>query len=544
MKSADLRLLLSRSGSRRLFLSALLAACVWSAIVIANAYLIAEIIIGIISHSHGVSARIILLGSLWIFRAFFNSRFEYWTASQALAIKVQLRAETTRRVSNYGKVSPAELVTVLTKGLNALDIYLGRFIPQMAFAGIVPFAIMAAIFVNDYLSAIIAIATLPLIPVFGALIGKYSADEVSRKWQSLGTLSRYFEDSLRGFTTLKIFGRSASQSERIGAMGKKYTDETMKVLRISFLSAFALELVATISVAVVAVSVGLRLVAGTMEFKPAMIVLILAPEVYFPVRNAASLFHASEDGTQSLRELSRIQGDDVAEVSQDGAHIDSSTVVAIAWQDWTFVRNAFEKIRIPASQVNRGELLFIFGESGIGKSTFASNLLAINFDSDLQIISAANPILLTRANRESYQKLLGWIPQSPQLASGSVRDQFLILDRKLADLEIVSALEQAGLSVNELPQGLDTQLGKGGEQSHSASGGQVRRIAVARALIRKPSIVIADEPTADLDHESAQAVMNSLRKAQAAGGIVICITHDYSLIAENDRVIEVVRGTP
>ena len=224
MKSADLRLLLTASGSRRLLSVGILAAVIWSGVLISNAIVISDVIVGIIKHQGGVPHSIVLLGLLWVFRALFQAGFEHWTSSQAIAMKRDLRTATTAAVSSYSRVSPGELSNILTKGLNALDIYLGRFIPQMIFAAIVPFAVMADMYIIDPLSALIAVLTLPLIPFFGALIGRYSADSVSRKWQSLGALSRYFEDSLRGFATLKIFGRNESQSKRIAEIGKKYSN--------------------------------------------------------------------------------------------------------------------------------------------------------------------------------------------------------------------------------------------------------------------------------------------------------------------------------
>lgn len=543
MKSDVLRLLLSISGSRRLFFIALFAAALWSVIIIANALLIAEVIIRIIERQPSISKYILALGLLWLIRAVFQAHFEYWCTSQAIRIKRDLRAAATSQIDSSSTVSPAELSNVLTKGLNALDIYLGRFIPQLLFAALTPFVVIAAIFLYDPLSALIAIVTLPLIPLFGALIGRYSADSVVRKWQSLGTLSRYFEDSLLGFVTLKIFGRSQSQSQRIGQMGKKYADETMKVLRISFLSAFALELVATLSVAVVAVSVGLRLVFGDMDFKAALIVLVLAPEVYFPVRSAASLFHASEDGTQALRELARVKGEQIELRGESQITIDRESAQALSWGEWSFHRNEVEIITIPAARVNRGELLFLVGESGIGKTTFVRNLLGIAFNADVELHTKNGTIPLEWAVQTQWQKLLGWIPQNPQLASGSVRDQFLLLSAALTDVEIESALSRAGLSLSDLPMGLDTKIGRGGEQGNAASGGQIRRIAVARALIRNPLIVIADEPTADLDDQSAMKVMYALRNAaQRNGAIVICITHDRSLLQPEDLVITVGRS--
>jgi ABC-type transport system involved in cytochrome bd biosynthesis fused ATPase/permease subunit len=317
-------------------------------------------------------------------------------------------------------------------------------------------------------------------------------------------------------------------------MGDTYTDETMKVLRISFLSAFALELVATLSVAVIAVSVGLRLLSGGMEFKPALVILILAPEVYFPVRNAASLFHASEDGTAALREIERVTGPEQQLLSQTDT--DFNGVELLSWPEWRFERNDYETVLLPAARVQRGQMLFITGESGIGKTTFANNLLGISSNAKIDFQSESGHLELTPAMKKQWRKNLGWIPQSPQLASGTVRDQFTLLSSSVTDSQIVSALSKVGLEISDLPNGLDTSIGKGGEAGSAVSGGQVRRIAVARALLREPQILIADEPTADLDAASARAVMGALRSAQGAGAIVICITHDKSLITDEDLI--------
>ncbi|MBI3430367.1 MAG: ATP-binding cassette domain-containing protein [Actinobacteria bacterium] len=538
MKSDELRLLLSRS--RRFVSIIAIAAIIWSAIIIVNAYLIAEIIIRIINHRPAVPMLIFALGSLWLFRAIFQSGFDYFCSTEAIRMKRELRNETTQQVGNFSNLSASELSNVLIKGLNSLDVYIGKFIPQLLFAVITPLAVLATIFSQDFIAGSIALVTLPLIPVFGSLIGRYSADAVNRKWRTLGTLSKYFEDSMRGFATLKIFGRTKSQGKRIEEMGNRYTYETMKVLRISFLSAFALELVATISVAVVAVSVGLRLVSGSIDFHTALLVLILAPEVYFPVRNAASLFHASQDGTEALKNLNEIESEIIP--LSISASVAIQDIQSISWGDWRFPRSQSEEIIIPASQVMRGEMLFLLGESGVGKSTFALNLLGLSFNAPIRVRTMDQTLTLSPSLQKEWQKLLGWIPQNPQLASGTVRDQFTLLGAHLSDSAIERALNDAGLQVSDLPQGLDSRIGKGGEGSHSASGGQVRRIAVARAMIRNPVLIIADEPTADLDDVSAKAVMDLLRSAQRNGAMVICITHDLSLATSGDRISEVKRS--
>ena len=342
MKSTYLRLLLQRSGSRRLIFVSIIAAFIWSALIVSSALILSRVIVAIIDGDQNAGQLILILALLWGFRAISQSGFEFWCSRQAVTIKKEIRNEITAQLDSYAHLSPSIISTLLVKGLNSLDIYLGRFLPQLFFSSVVPVIVIGTLLILDPLSGVIAIVTLPLIPIFGALIGKFTADSVSRKWRTLGSLSAYFEDSLRGFVTLKIFGRHKSQSDRIEDMGDRYTHETMKVLKISFMSALALELCAAISVALIAVSIGLRLVDSNIGFTTSLAALILAPEVYFPLRNAASLFHASTDGAVALDKLQSLHEQVVLKVDQQD--VDFSSVVQVSWQPWSSttprVRNA------------------------------------------------------------------------------------------------------------------------------------------------------------------------------------------------------------
>lgn len=531
MKSADLRLLLQWSSSRRLILVAISAAITWSALIVVSALWLAKVIVSAIDLDPDTPKLIIELAVIWFLRVSFNPIYEYWCSKTAAQIKSEVRISVTQQLPNYQSTSPAYLSSLLVKGLNHLDIYLGRFLPQLFISAITPLVIITTIFFLDPLSALICVLTLPLIPFFGALIGRYTADSVQKKWQSLGTLSKYFEDSLRGFITLKIFGRTQSQSERIGAMGDKYTTETMKVLKISFLSALALELAATISVAVIAVSIGLRLVDDHITFVSALGILILAPEVYFPMRNAASLFHASADGSQTLAELRQLQDSANPEIEQQKE--DFHAISRITWSDWLIEIPGRAKSYLPGNTVNSGEVFFIVGDSGIGKSTFALNLIGANFSADLRV--GSDQTLITPQLRSAWQSQIGWVPQLPQLAPGSIRRQFQLVSSEISDFEIIEYLESVHLKVVELPNGLDSIVGGLAEGGNSASGGQVRKVALARALASKPRVLVCDEPTADLDGDSADRVMSALRTCAQAGSIVICITHDLSAIGATDR---------
>ena len=535
MKSKDMRLLLSRGSSRKLFLVVALAAPISASIVIANAVLLGAIIVGVIYRHPDTFQWIVVLAGLWIFRALFTAYFENWCSAKAAQIKSELRVLTTSSIGEIEPLSPSELSALLIKGTNSLDIYLGRFLPQLFGASVTPIAVIVTTFFFDPLSAVIAILTLPLIPFFGALIGRFTNDAVSKKWRSLGSLSRYFEDSLQGFLTLRIFGRHQSQGDRIQKMGDQYTDETMSVLKISFLSALVLELAATISVALIAVSIGLRLVDGKVSFIHGLTVLILAPEVYFPLRNAASLFHASADGTEILERLREVESTKEPRAQQ--VDRDFSNAQVIQWNNWQLDIPGVAQSTIAAAGVERGQALFIVGESGIGKSSFAENLLGAHFDCELTI----DKVRLEPEHTAQYQSHLGWIPQLPQLAPGTIREQFQLVQPRITDEEIIQSLAQLLLPMSELAFGLDSTLGGSDEKSAQLSGGQIRKVAVARALIRSPFLIIADEPTADLDSQSSEAIMSALRRAVSEGAALICITHDIDIAQENDRVIAVER---
>jgi ABC-type transport system involved in cytochrome bd biosynthesis fused ATPase/permease subunit len=532
VKSNNLRLLFQRGGSRRLFFVSAVGAIIWSAIIVASALVLARVIVAVINVDASAFSLIGLLAALWAFRAIFQSGFEMWCSKQAVTVKWEIRAEVTSALDAYAHVPPSLISTLLVKGLNSLDIYLGRFLPQLFFASVTPFVVIATMFLLDPLSGFIAVFTLPLIPIFGALIGKYTADSVNKKWRSLGSLSAYFEDSLRGFVTLKIFGRHKSQAQRIEEMGDRYTQETMTVLRISFLSALALELVATISVALIAVSVGLRLVDSKMGFITSLAVLILAPEVYFPLRNAASLFHASADGTEALEQLANLRADKNQIPEQ--TTVDFSLVDSISWDQWGMHITGRSSCSIAPRTINSGDIHFIVGESGIGKSTFALNLLGIRNDAGVVVRSQGQAHALDASLKQSWFTTIGWVPQQPQLAHGSLRQQFQLISPTIEDVAITKMLARCGLHIDDLPSGLETQLGAAGESSNAASGGQIRKIAIARALISKPQVLIADEPTADLDSESADKVMKTLRGYASSGAVVICITHDLSIVKVDD----------
>ena len=537
MRSADLRLLLTRSSSRRLFFVSVFGAALSIFLVITHALVIARIVVGLVDSKPGVLRDFYFLATIWVTRTLFTSTFEFWCSRQAVRIKREIRQSITSQIDLIPGLSPGSLSQTLIKALNALDIYYGRFIPQVISASATPFVIITVIWFFDHLSAYIALATIPLIPLFGALIGKYTSDAVAAKWQTLGTLSGYFEDSLRGFVTLRLFGRTQTQHGRIKEMGDRYTSETMKVLRISFLSSFALELAATLSVALIAVTIGVRLVDSGISFLSALTVLLLAPEVYFPLRNAAALFHASADGADALAAIGRMKNSIEPQVEQSMR--DFSAITSIHWRASTLQITSTKSAQIEQGSLVAGEILFIQGISGSGKTTFAQSLLAQRFDIPISVSTDADNFILEREDQKSWLREIGWVSQNPQFAPGTIREQFLHLTQVMSESEIVSALETCGLSISDLNQGLETIVGGFGEKADQVSGGQLRKIALARALATHPQLIIADEPTADCDDFSAHTVMERLRDAARQGAMVIVISHDLSLLRDGDKTVHV-----
>ncbi len=535
MRFADLRLLLTRSSSRRLFFVSVFGAALSIFLVITHALVIARIVVGLVDSKPGVLRDIYFLAAIWATRTLFTSTFEFWCSRQAVRIKREIRQSITSQIDLIPGQSPGSLSQTLIKALNALDIYYGRFIPQVISASATPFVIIAVIWFFDHLSAYIALATIPLIPLFGALIGKYTSDAVAAKWQTLGTLSGYFEDSLRGFVTLRLFGRTRTQHDRIKEMGDRYTAETMKVLRISFLSSFALELAATLSVALIAVTIGVRLVDSGISFLSALTVLLLAPEVYFPLRNAAALFHASADGADALEAISRMKNSIEPQVKNSDKNF--SAVAGISWSASTLEISSTKSAQIEQGSLLAGGILFIQGASGSGKTTFALSLLAQRFEIPIVVLTDLHAYTLERGDQKDWLKEIGWVSQNPQFAPGTIKEQFRNLNQEMSESEIVIALESCGLAISDLNRGLETVIGGFGEKADQVSGGQLRKIALARALATYPQLLIADEPTADCDDLSAQIVMERLRIAAREGALVIVISHDASLLRDGDKTV-------
>lgn len=487
-----------------------------------------------------------LLGVI-IFRAGLTWLSEVAAHRAATQIKHALRQRLLAHLLALGPVytggeRTGELVNVMVEGIEALDAYFARYLPQLALAALVPLAVLGFVFPLDLISALILLFTAPLIPLFMFLIGKWAESLSQRQWESLSRMSAHFLDVLQGLTTLKIFGRSKSQAEVIGRISSHFRESTLSVLRVAFLSALALEFLATISTALVAVTVGLRLVYARIPFEQAFFLLLLAPEFYLPLRLLGSHFHAGLAGVSAAGRIFEILETPLpARKQQQGErHLPPDPSFQIVFED---VYYAFDEGARPALQgvsfeLHPGERVALVGPSGAGKST-AAHLLLRFIEPDRGRITV-NGIPLEQIPVEEWRRHIALIPQKPYFFYGTVAEN-ISLGRPGAGLEeVMAAAEQAGAHrfILNLPQGYDTQVGEGGIR---LSGGQAQRLAIARAFLKNAPLLILDEATAGLDPVNENIVLEALERLMQ-GRTALVIAHHLNTVHRAGRIVVLENG--
>lgn len=530
MKPFDPRLLrYSRSSRGFLILSVFLAAC-GAALSILQAFLLTEIITELFQHDRvlgDMSTALRRLVEVFIAKALLGYITNFAASKFSTKIKSELREGVINKVIGghsdaLHKLGPAELSLLISRGINNLDGYFSKFLPQLFIASIVPITVGIAITFKDWKSGVIVLCTIPLIPLFGILIGKFTAQATQKKMQTLGLLSGYFLDLLSGLPTLKVYNRSKLQTKKLGEIGDQYRKETMKVLRISFMSSLALELVATLSVALLAVAIGIRLVNGSMLLSSGLIVLILAPEVYWPIRQVSALFHAAEDGVAVSNQIFEIL--DAEEIN--GTKI-VSDIQAITWSELTVSYPNRSTITIPTGQLNTGKIHALVGPSGSGKSTLISILLGFTLISsgEITISTSEGDINFADVEKNHWRSLLSWMPQDPHFASTSI-----------GEIVTKESLDDVSLNIADLPNGLDTHIGA---LQDAISVGQKRKLALARAFAKPSALLILDEPTASVDDISEEAITKTLEREAKNGRIILVASHRPTTIASANNTIKV-----
>lgn len=512
-------------------------------LLIGQAWLLAKTITAVVFGQVGLAG---VMPWLWGLLAIFLLRASLaWAAEQAafhaaVQVKLALRSQLYRHVQQLGPAWLAgersgELANTLSDGIEALEAYYARYIPAMSLMALVPLAILVLVFAHDALSALVMVVTAPLIPLFMILIGKGTEKRNQQQWQQLARMSAHFLDVIQGLTTLKLFNASRREAQMVAHISDQYRQSTMSVLRVAFLSSFALEFLATVSIALVAVLVGFRLFWGEMEFLHGFFVLLLAPEFYLPLRNMGTQYHARMQAIGAGEKIVVILNTPVSTPADAlvGGEWVADKEIGITLVDVSFSypdnRPALHYLNLT---IQPGETLALVGHSGAGKSTLANVLLGFLPVQHGQVLVGGMPLGSIPA--EAWRRQLAWLPQRPHLFPASVADN-IRLGQATASLEAVQAAAQQAYAdefISQLPQGYDTQVGEAG---HGLSGGQIQRIALARAFLKDAPLVMLDEATAHLDPAS-EALVQAGVKRLAAGRTVILIAHRLSTIMGADRI--------
>jgi ATP-binding cassette subfamily C protein CydD len=434
----------------------------------------------------------------------------------------------------------AEVAAAAVQGVDALGAYFGRYLPQVVLACVVPVAVLVWVAAVDLGTAAIMVLTLPLVPVFMWLIGRWTEERTQARWESLRLLSTHFLDVVRGLPTLRAFNRSHEQTAAIADVSDRYRRATMGTLRVGFLSGSVLELAATLGVALVAVTVGVRLAGGGLGFQAGLTVLVLAPELYLPLRQLGAQFHASADGLAvAERMLALLEAP--PEVGAGGTiEAPSLARAAIRFEGVSFMYPSRPGLVLDGLEleVRPGETVALVGESGAGKSTVAALLLRLAEPTEGRV--TVGGIDLAQCDTNAWRRHLAWVPQHPTLLHGTVADNIRLGAPHASGERVREAAVLAGADafVRGLPQGYDTVVGDGGRR---LSAGERRRVALARAFLRNASFVLLDEPTADLDPASARLVAAAVGRLRR-GRTVLLIAHRPELAAQADRVVVLAAG--
>ncbi len=439
-------------------------------------------------------------------------------------------------------VDGAEIAAVTVQGVDALEGYFARYLPLVVLASVLPLLVIAWVAVLDLESALIMALTLPLVPVFMWLIGRYTEQRTRARWEALRILSIYFLDLVRGLPTLRAFNQAEGQVAAVGEVSERYRRTTMETLRVSFLSGSVLELAATLGVALVAVTAGVRLVDGSLALATGLTVLVLAPELYLPFRRLGAEFHASADGLAvAERMFALLDAPAVAPRSSEAPRRPPSPAthtIRIEGVSYTYPSRSARVLDGIDLEISPGEVVALIGESGAGKSTLAALLLGFVRPGRGRI--TVGGVDLSTCDLGAWRRLIAWVPQHPGLVRGTIAENIRLGDPGASDGAIVDAAVQAGAHdfVAALPHGVDTLIGDGGRQ---LSPGERRRIGLARAFLRDAPFVILDEPTADLDPRSVDVVSRAVRRL-AADRTMLVIAHRPELVRHADRVFRLVDG--
>ncbi|WEB41476.1 thiol reductant ABC exporter subunit CydD [Streptomyces yunnanensis] len=548
MKPVDPRLLRYARATRGFLVAVVVLGLAGAGLVVGQAMLIAEIVVGAFQHERTLGALatpVALLAAVSVGRGLVSWLTELAAHRASAAVKSELRMRLVERAAALGpgaeirraegagtlELRTGELATLATRGIDALDDYFARYLPQLGLAVVVPVAVLARIVTGDWISALTIVITLPLIPLFMVLIGWATQSRMDRQWRLLSRLSGHFLDVVEGLPTLKVFGRAKAQAASIRAITSSYRRATLRTLRIAFLSSFALELLATISVALVAVGIGMRLVHGELDLSTGLMVLVLAPEAYLPLRQVGAQYHAAAEGLSAADEIFAVL--ETRPRTPGTAPAPDGTGLTVEGLVVRHPGRTAASLPATSFEVRPGETVALVGPSGAGKSTLLSAVLGFTAPSEGRVLVDGHDI--ADLSPDSWHGRIAWVPQHPHLFAGSIAENVRLVRPDADDAAVRAALGEAGALdfVDALPDGTATRLGESGA---GLSAGQRQRIALARAFLADRPIVLLDEPTANLDGETEQTLVEAVGRL-AAGRTVLMVVHRPALLAVADRTV-------
>lgn len=542
MKPIDPRLVRHARATRVHLVVCVLLGTLTAALVVTQAELLSRGIARAFQDGAGVAALSTLLLALGVVvaaRAAVAWLQDGASLRASAAVKSTLRRSLVERAAALGPHPEAhqrraEVATLATKGMDALDGYFGKYLPQLVLAVIVPIVVLTRLVPADLTAAVTVVLTLPLIPFFMVLVGMATETATRKRWKALNRLGHHFLDVLAGLPTLKLFGRARAQAEAVQATTDQYRRTTMGTLRIAFLSSLVLELLATIAVALVAVGVGLRLVNGSLDLQVGLLAIILAPEAYLPLRQVGTQYHAAADGLAAADRAFRLLDSplptagtrtDVPDLAE-GATL---RVEGLSVEHTGRAEPAPDRLDLEA---HAGELVVVAGASGSGKSTLLAVLLGFVTPSAGRVVLETadhRTVDLAELDPARWRERLSWTDQTPYLFAGTVAENIRLSDPAADDRRVRTAMDAVGL----VGMPLDRPVAEAGE---GLSAGERRRVALARALLRPTPLLLLDEPTAGLDPATEADVLVAVRRA-ARERAVVMVSHRPAALHAADRVI-------
>lgn len=540
MKPLDPAVLPHLAPARRALAGVVATGLVSGLLLVAQAFAVTGVVVGVLDGT-GFREPALWLVVVTVARAVVAWLGDVLAASAATTVGTSLRrrvlaAALAEGPSALSRRKVGELAVLTTRGVAAVEPYLTRYLPTLVVAATLPPLTVLAIAWQDRLSALIVVLTLPLVPVFAVLIGKATQDRADRQWRLLSQLSGHFVDVVRGLPTLVAYGRAEAQSRTIRTVTHRYREATKETLKLGFASSAALELIATLSVALVAVTVGLRLATGSLDLGTALVVLLLAPEAYWPLRRVGAEFHAAAEGTATFAEVDGlVSGATTTTQPSEGPAPRLRTGLVVEGLTVRYPGRDTDVLRDLDLTVPPRGLTAVVGPSGGGKSTLLGVLTG-----DLR--PRAGRVLvdgeeLTADTVVAWQRHIAWVPQRPWLAAGSIADNVRLARPDATDAEVWAALERVALGevVAAMPSGLGTELGEDGA---GLSAGQRARLVLARAVVADRPLVLLDEPTAHLDAETEEVILETLQWLARRSSVVV-VAHRPTVVELADHVVEV-----